>query len=336
MSAIFSQSMVLSAPGTLEQQRLKLEAREQRKPNRDEVLLQVSACGVCRTDLQICEGSLVARHLPIVPGHQIVGRVLSIGEDVQERRVGERVGVGWLASACGVCDQCLEDRENLCRKARFTGWDQDGGYSTYAIAKADSTFLIPAEFSDLAAAPLLCGGVIGYRALKRSKIQPGKILGLFGFGASALISIQIARHWGCRVFVFTRSEEEKVRAKKMGAEWVGGYDDQPPEPLNAAVTFAPVGDVVIAALKACDRAATVAINAIHLDKMPEFSYDDLWWERSLVSVSNYTRSDAKEFLELAAHIPVLTTIEVYDLKDANLALANLSQGKIIGAAVLRM
>jgi propanol-preferring alcohol dehydrogenase len=329
-------SMSIGKPETISATTLQWSVRNSISPNADEVCLEVSACGVCRTDLQIAEGSLKARKLPIVPGHQIIGKVTAMGSEVTNIRLGDRLGVGWLASACGTCDQCKAGRENLCREARFTGWDCDGGYATYAIAKAEYTFPIPQHFSDLDAAPLLCGGVIGYRALKRSGIKPGEKLGLFGFGASALISIQIAKHWGCRVFVFSRSEEEKKRALLLGAEWVGGYNDQPPEPLNAAVTFAPVGEVVIAALKVCDRGATVAINAIHLNHIPEFSYDALWWERSIVSVSNYTRADAKEFLALAAAIPVQTTFEVFDLKNANQALLKLASGKLVGAAVLKI
>jgi propanol-preferring alcohol dehydrogenase len=329
-------SMVLRRQAPVASHPLNFETRKLMNPGEGEIILEIAACGVCRTDLQICEGALVAQHLPIVPGHQIIGRVLSIGAGVKDVQVGQRVGVGWLASTCGICDRCKEGRENLCRDARFTGWDNDGGYSTHAIVRADATFLIPDCFTDLEAAPLLCGGVIGYRALRRSNIQPGKKLGLFGFGASALIAIQIARHWDCRVFVFTRSTDEQKRAKELGAEWVGGYEDRPTELLDAAVTFAPVGDVVIAALKACDRGATVAINAIHLDRIPQFSYDDLWWERSVASVANYTRTDAREFLALSAQIPVRTSIEVYDLKDANIALDHLSRGKIRGAAVLRM
>ncbi|HEY3820343.1 MAG TPA: zinc-dependent alcohol dehydrogenase family protein [Polyangiaceae bacterium] len=330
------QSMVLHAPGPASSRPLGLEARPTRAPGAGEVLLQVTACGVCRTDLQIAEGDLKARRLPIVPGHQIVGRVVTVGEGVTEVRTGQRVGVGWLASACGTCRFCQSGRENLCPHAKFTGWDVDGGYATHAVARASATFAIPDSFGDLDAAPLLCGGIIGYRSLRRSRIEPGQRLGLFGFGASALIAIQIARHWGCRVFVYTRSDEERERARQLGAEWAGGYDDPPPERLDAAVTFAPSGDVVLAALRACDRGATVAINAIHLDRIPEFSYDDLWLERSLASVANYTHDDAREFLALAAEIPVRTTIDVFDLRDANTALERLSAGKVRGAAVLRV
>jgi propanol-preferring alcohol dehydrogenase len=242
--------------------------------------------------------------------------------------------VGWLAGACGVCPRCTRGRENLCEYARFTGWDRDGGYATRAIVQADFALRTPESFSDTDAAPLLCGGVIGYRSLKRSRIEPGGKLGLYGFGASATLTIQVATHWGCRVFVCTRSETEQKRAKDLGAEWAGSYDELPPVPLDSAITFAPAGDVVIAALRALDRGGTVAINAIHLDRIPQFSYDLLWWERNLVSVANYTRQDAREFLDLASKIPVRATYETHPLADANVALQRLREGKVSGAAVL--
>jgi propanol-preferring alcohol dehydrogenase len=313
---------------------LRAVEREPAPPGPGQLLLRVAACGVCRTDLQLCEGDLAMRKHPIVPGHQIVGRVEAIGGGVAGWQVGDRAGVAWLAGADGTCDKCRSGRENLCAHATFTGWDVDGGYATHATARADFVLRIPDGFDDLAAAPLLCGGVIGYRSLKRSGIEPGGRLGLYGFGASALIALQIARHWGCRVFVATRSAAEQERARSLGAEWAGGYADAPPEPLDAAVTFAPSGDVVRAALRALDRGATVAINAIHLDRLPEMPYDELWWERRLASVANFTRADATEFLALAARIPVRTTFETHPLADANIALARLAGGEVRGAAVL--
>jgi propanol-preferring alcohol dehydrogenase len=301
-----------------------------------ELLLRVAACGVCRTDLQLCEGDLTAHAMPIIPGHQIVGRVLSVGPGVAGWKDGDRAGVAWLGGADGSCSRCLQGRENLCDEARFTGWDRDGGYATHAVVRADFALPLPEGFADLDAAPLLCGGVIGYRALHVSGIQPGGKLGLYGFGASATLAIQVARHWGCRVFVCTRSKAEQERARALGAEWAGGYEEPPPEKLDAAVTFAPAGDVVVAALKALDRGAAVAINAIHLDRVPELAYADLWWERSLRSVANFTRKDAREFLALAASIPVRTGIETFNLEQASVALQKLSRGEIRGAAVLRM
>ncbi len=333
---MMGRAMVLEKPGPIREAPLHERTRDDALPGRGEIAIDVTACAVCRTDLQLCEGDLPARKSPIVPGHQIVGRVSAVGEGVTAFRVGDRACVGWLAGACGVCPQCKRGRENLCEKARFTGWDRDGGYATRAIVRADFALRTPESFSDTDAAPLLCGGVIGYRSLKRSRIEPGGKLGLYGFGASATLTIQVARHWGCRVFVCTRSESEQKGAKELGAEWAGSYDELPPVPLDSAITFAPAGDVVIAALRALDRGGTVAINAIHLDRIPQFSYDLLWWERNLVSVANYTRQDAQEFLDLAAKIPVRATYETHPLADANVALQRLREGKVSGAAVLTM
>ncbi|HSQ65024.1 MAG TPA: zinc-dependent alcohol dehydrogenase family protein [Polyangiaceae bacterium] len=327
-------AMVLDNPGPVDRAPLHGETLGDVEPAAGELLLRVACCGVCRTDLQLCEGDLELHARPIVPGHQIVGHVLRAGEGVTRFRVGDRVGVGWLAGACGRCARCLEGRENLCASATFTGWDRHGGYATHAIVREHVAFAIPERFGDLEAAPLLCGGVIGYRSLRRSGIRAGQRLGLFGFGASALLTIQVAVHWGCRVFVCTRSEAEQARARSLGAEWAGGYGEGPPEPLDAAVTFAPAGEVVIAALRALDRGGTVAVNAIHLDRIPEFSYEKLWWERALVSVANYTRRDAEEFLALAAEIPVRTVTETHPLQNANIALRRLRRGETEGAAVL--
>jgi propanol-preferring alcohol dehydrogenase len=301
-----------------------------------DLLLEVRACGVCRTDLQLAEGDLPARRLPIVPGHQAVGRVIALGQGVAGWSIGDRAGVAWLAGACGRCRHCQPGRENLCETATFTGWDRDGGYATRMTVAAAFAHHLPDGFADEAAAPLLCGGVIGYRSLKVSGIQPRGRLGLYGFGASALCAIQVALHWECDVFVCTRSERERRQALAMGARWAGGYDELPPEKLDAAITFAPAGDVVVAALRALDRGGTVAINAIHLDRVPQFSYDDLWWERSLRSVANFTREDAREFLALAAAIPIRTRIEAHPLDDANIALRRLASGEVSGAAVLLM
>jgi propanol-preferring alcohol dehydrogenase len=248
--------------------------------------------------------------------------------------VGDRAGVTWLAGFDGSCARCLEGRENLCASGTFTGWDRDGGFAELMTVRADVAAAIPAGIDDLAAAPLLCGGVIGYRSLAVSGIQAGGRLGLYGFGASARLAIQVAVHRGCRVFVATRSERERRRATELGAEWVGGYDELPPAPLDAAITFAPSGDVVVAALRALDRGGTVTVNAIHLDRIPEFPYDLLWWERGLRSVANVTRRDAAEFLELAVGIPIRTDIEVHPLADGNLALQRIASGALIATAVL--
>jgi len=329
-----AEAMVLERPAPAAEGPLRRTPREIGAPPPGMIRIRVAACGVCRTDLQLCEGDLAPRRLPVVPGHQIVGRVEAIGAGVSEWAPGDRAGVAWLAGTCGVCAFCRSDRENLCAGATFTGWDVDGGYATHATARADFAYRLPDGFDDLSAAPLLCGGIIGYRSLARSGIQPGGRLGLYGFGASALVTIQVARHWGCRVFVATRSAAERARAQALGAEWTGGYGDRPPEPLDAAITFAPSGDVVRAALQAVDRGATVAINAIHLDRLPEMPYEELWWERRLASVANFTRKDARELLDLAARIPIRTTFETLPLGDANLALDRLKRGDINGAAVL--
>lgn len=327
-------AMQLRSPAAIEHQPLRRVELPSLQPADDELVLRVACCAICRTDLQLCEGELAARRLPVVPGHQIVGRVTAVGAGARGWRIGDRAGVAWLASTCGACDRCREGRENLCADARFVGWDQDGGYATDVRVRADFALRLPDTHSDIEAAPLLCGGVIGYRSLKISGIRPGQRLGLFGFGASALLTLQVALHWKCRVFVCTRSEVERARALALGAAWAGGYDERPPVPLDAAVTFAPVGRVVIAALESLERGGTVAINAIHLDEIPAFDYDSLWWERSLRSVASFTRKDAREFLELAGRIPIKTTFDVRPLDEANAALSQLKAGAVRGAAVL--
>jgi propanol-preferring alcohol dehydrogenase len=296
----------LTSPGPVYTPRLRIDEVPDPFPSQGQLLVSVRACAVCRTDLQIAEGDLAPRRLPITPGHQLVGEVLATGPGVPDWQPGSRVGVGWLAETCGNCEYCRSGRENLCLSAKFTGWDVDGGFAEGAVVDARFAFAIPDGFADLDAAPLLCGGVIGYRSLRVSGIEPGGRLGLYGFGASASLCIQVARYWGCEIYVCTRSQREAERARQLGAAWAGGYDDALPVQLDAAVTFAPAGEVVIAALRALAPGGTVAINAIHLDRIPEFSYDHLWRERALKSVANFTRSDATEFLELAARIPVVT------------------------------
>jgi propanol-preferring alcohol dehydrogenase len=328
-------ALVLERPGPLADGRpLVIRTVADPRPARGELLLQVHACAVCRTDLQLVEGDLAAHRLPTIPGHQAVGRVEEIGAGVTGWAVGDRAAVGWLAGTCGTCSACAAGRENLCPAARFTAWDRDGGFAERLTVRADYALQLPPGFDDLAAAPLLCGGVIGYRSLLVSGIRPGGRLGLYGFGASASLAIQVAHHWGCDVHVATRSKREQERALALGAGSVGTYDDPPPRPLDAAVTFAPAGSVVVAALRALDRGGTVAINAIHLDGIPAFDYDDLWWERGLRSVANYTREDARAFLGLAATIPVRAEIEVLPLEDGGDALRGLAAGRLSGTAVL--
>jgi propanol-preferring alcohol dehydrogenase len=315
--------MRLHRPGPVSSQPLRAEQVPEPVPGPGELLIRVRACAVCRTDLQIATGDLTPRRLPITLGHQAVGRVEAHGADTTGWEPGDRVGAYWLAHSCGECRFCRSDRENLCESATFTGWDRDGGFAEMMVVDAAIAARVPASMTDVQAAPLLCGGVIGYRALRRAGVQPGHRVGLFGFGASALCALQVARYWGCDVYVCTRSDSEQRRARALGAVWAGSYDDPCPEPLDAAVTFAPVGWVVTRALAALDRGATLSINAIHLDAIPSFDYDDLWLERSIASVANVTRADARDFLTLAAAIPIQTSVEVFALEDANAALAAL-------------
>jgi propanol-preferring alcohol dehydrogenase len=289
---------------------------------------------VCRTDLQLAEGDIPARRLPVVPGHQAVGTVEAVGPGVSGWQPGERAGVAWLGSTCGSCRHCRSGSENLCPNARFTGWDLDGGFAELVTVRADFALRMPSAFSDVDGAPLLCGGVIGYRALKLTGIERGGRLGLFGFGASARLTIQVAVHRGYEVHVWTRSRVERERAIELGATWTGGYDKAPPSQLDAAVTFAPSGDVVVAALGALAPGGSVVVNAIHLDRIPEFRYELLWSERVLRSVANFTREDAREFLTIAPAIPIRTEVDRFSLADGNEALRRVAAGRIRGAAVL--
>ena len=324
----------LSKPGPVDLPRLHSVDRLDFEPAAGAVAIDISSCAVCRTDLQIVEGDLGARRLPIVPRHQAVGRIRAVGAGVEKWQPGSRVGVAWLGGSCDACARCLEGRENLCDQAEFTGWDRDGGFAETMTARADFVFASPPRFGDAAAAPLLCGGIIGYRSLRIAGIERGGRLGLYGFGASALLAFQVARHWGCEIFVATRSRDEQSRALEMGAAWAGSYHEQPPVLLDAVVTFAPVGYVVVEALKAIRPGGTVAINAIHLDTVPEFPYELLWMERGIRSVANFTRQDAGEFLQLAAEIPITTVVDEYPMADVNVALRRLKTGEVDGAAVV--
>ena len=326
-------ALQLTWPGSAASFPLRMVELPDPEPLPDELVLDVTACAVCRTDLQIVEGDLDEHRSPVVPGHQAVGRVERVGPEVRGWQVGDRAGVAWLGSTCGTCGFCQGGRENLCTTAGFTGWDRDGGFATRLAVRADFALRLPEGFADLAAAPLLCGGVIGYRALKVSGIEPGGRLGLYGFGASALLALQVARHWGCEVHVRTRSRRGQQQATALGAASVGDYDDPAP-PLGAAVSFAPTGDVVVAALRGLERGGTVAVNAIHLDRMPEFSYDLLWSERGIRSVANFTRADAREFLALAAEIGLETSVQTFPLEGGGEALRRLAAGELEGTAVL--
>jgi len=326
--------MVLTANSSIHTKPLRFAAFPDPEPGPGEVVIRVGACAACRTDLQICEGDVRPRMLPVIPGHQVAGRIEAVGEGVDDWSEGDRAGLTWLAGTCGECAFCLSGRENLCEHATFTGWDRHGGFAELVSARADVVVPLPEGPADRDLAPLLCGGVIGFRALRVAGITPGARVGLFGFGASALQAIQVARHMGCRIAVATRSDAERQRALSLGAEWAGGYDEPPPFPLDLVVTFAPSGDVVAHAVRALDRGGTVAINAIHLDRLPEMNYADLWWERSIRSVANVTRQDARDYLDLAAAIPVVTAVEEHALPDANRALQRIATGEVEGAAVI--
>lgn len=329
-------AMILREPRPAEQNPLDLIDWPQPEPAPGQVRLRVQVCGVCHTDLHLAEGEIALPRLPIVPGHQIVGRVDAVGEGVTRFVIGDRVGVPWLYSTCGVCDYCRSGQENLCDSAQFTGQHVDGGFAEYVVVPASFAYPIPPEFPDEQAAPLLCAGIIGYRSLRLSEIRPGGRLGLYGFGASAHVTIQVARHWGCQVYVFTRSPEHQRHALELGAVWVGQAQDTPPVPLDSAITFAPAGWLVPEALRVLRKGGTLAINAIHMSPIPEMRYELLYGERTVRSVANATRRDAEELLQLAAQIPIHTDLEIYSLSEANIALQRLKRGEIRGAAVLQI
>jgi len=328
--------MVLRGPKPAEENPLERANLPLPEPAPGQVRLRVQACGVCHTDLHLVEGEIALPKLPVVPGHQIIGRVDAVGEGVTRLRAGDRVGVPWLYSTCGECEYCLGGLENLCDRARFTGQHVDGGFAEYMVVPAAFAYAIPHGFPDDQAAPLLCAGIIGYRSLQLSEIQPGGRLGLYGFGASAHITIQVARHWGCDVYVFTRSEEHQRHALELGAAWVGQAQDTPPAEIDSAITFAPAGWLVPEVLRVLRKGGTLAINAIHMSPIPEMPYSLLYGERTVRSVTNATRQDGEELLRLAAEIPIHTDVELYPLDEANAVLQRLKQGQIQGAAVLQV
>jgi len=309
-------------------------------PESRQVLVRISACGVCHTELDEIEGRLRPPHLPLVLGHEIIGKVEALGSKVTRFRNGDRVGIAWIYSSCGRCKFCLSGHENLCEEFRATGLDANGGYTQYIAVQEDFAYPIPERFSDTQAAPLLCAGVIGYRALRLSGLGPGKTLGLYGFGASAHIAIQVAKYWGCKVFVFSReaSGDHQDLAIKLGADWVGATEDVPPERLDCAIDFTPVGEPVRQALRNLEKGGRVIVNAIRkIDSIPELEYTKhVWHEKELKSVANVTRQDAVEFLPLAAEIGIEPEVQEFELEKANQALAMLKQGKIHGAGVLRI
>jgi alcohol dehydrogenase, propanol-preferring len=315
--------------------RLSLEeALPTPQPGAHQVLLRVTACGVCRTDLHIVDGELTQPKLPLIPGHEIVGTVAALGDGVTGLKRGDRIGVPWLGFTCGRCVYCRSGRENLCDHARFTGYNIDGGYADHAVADARFCFLLPPGLDDVAAAPLLCAGLIGYRALRLA--GAAERLGIYGFGAAAHIVAQVARHRGQRVFAFTRDGDRAGQefALTLGAEWAGGSSEAPPAQLDAALIFAPVGALVPAALAGTAKGGTVVCAGIHMSDIPRFAYRLLWEERIIRSVANLTRQDGEEFLALAPTIPVRTTTQAYPLAQANEALDELREGRLTGAAVL--
>lgn len=322
----------------LEKQRqpLRLTQLPEPTPAPGQVLLDVRACGVCRTDLHILDGDLAEPKLPLVPGHQIVGVVREVGEGVERFEPGDRVGVPWLGWTCGECRYCRSGRENLCDRARFTGCDLDGGYAEATVADARYCFPIPAGYPDLQAAPLLCAGLIGYRALRL--VGEAERIGFYGFGAAAHILCQVAVHEGRRVFAFTRGDDEETQAfaRRLGAEWAGSSEEAPPEELDGAIVFAPVGALMTAALRVSAKGARIISAGIHMSDIPSFPYAELWGERVLGSVANLTRRDGEEFIALAPQIPVHTEVQAYPLEEANQALEDLRAGRFRGAAVLQI
>jgi propanol-preferring alcohol dehydrogenase len=329
------QAMILDHVGDVAGNPLQLRDIPMPVPGPGDVLVKVHVCAVCRTDLHVIEGELPAVKQPLVPGHQVVGTVARLGAAVRDLNEGDRVGIAWLQGTCGICAFCKSERENLCLKARFTGYQVDGGYAEYAVVPARFAYPIPPGFTDDEAAPLLCAGIIGYRALRLSGIQPGQRLGLYGFGASAHIAIQLARHWGCQVYVSSLKAEHQALARELGAVWVGGAQDSPPDPLHGSIIFAPAGELVPSALRSLERGGTLALAGIHMSPIPSLDYDrDVFGERVLRSVTANTRQDGIELLREAAAIPIKPRTIRFPLPEANQALQALKAGSFQGAAVL--
>jgi propanol-preferring alcohol dehydrogenase len=328
-------AMVLDQTNDVSANPLRLHNRPAPIPRTNQVLVKIHVCGVCRTDLHVVEGELPDIACPLIPGHQAVGTVVQVGAEVSEIQKGDRVGIAWLQETCGRCEFCTSGRENLCLKAKFTGYQVDGGYAEYAVVPAQFAYPIPSIFSDDEAAPLLCAGIIGYRALRLSDIKPGQRLGLYGFGASAHIAIQIARHWGCQVYVSSLKREHQELARQLGAIWVGGAAEMPPDKLHGAIIFAPAGELVPPALRALERGGTLALAGIHMSPIPSLDYDrEIFGERAIRSVTANTRQDGLDLLREAAAIPIKPHTVRFSLEDANQALQALKAGSFQGAAVL--
>jgi propanol-preferring alcohol dehydrogenase len=328
-------AMVLTKQGEVSTNPLQPREVPPPVPASGQVLVRIRVCGVCRTDIHVVEGELPDVKRPLIPGHQAVGIVSEKGAEVDGVTVGDRVGIAWLQGTCGRCEFCRSGRENLCDQARFTGYQVDGGYAEYAIVPAKFAYPIPSVFSDEEAAPLLCAGIIGYRALRMSGIKPGQRLGLYGFGASAHIAIQIARHWGCDVYVSSLKPDHQQLARELGARWVGGVNDRPPEPLHGSIIFAPAGELVPIALRALERGGTLALAGIHMSPIPSLDYDrEVFGERVIRSVTANTRQDGLDLLREAAAIPIKPRTVSFRLDEANRALQDLKAGRYSGAGVL--
>lgn len=304
------------------------------KPWPGEVLVRVKTCGVCRTDLHVVEGELPPRKSPIIPGHQIVGEIAALGEGAKRFPIGTRVGIPWLHQADGTCEYCRVGAENLCDNLSFTGYTVDGGYAEYAVAPQDFIYPIPSNFPDEQAAPLLCAGIIGFRCMRLAGVKKGARLGFYGFGSAAHVAIQVALHWGLEIYAPTRGEKHQELARKLGAVWTGDALDVPPAKLDAAIIFAPAGEIVPAALKALKKGGVLVLGGIHMSPIPSFDYDLLYQERVIRSVANNTRQDGEDFLRVAAEIPIRTQVKAFALRDANLALNELKADRINGSAVL--
>jgi propanol-preferring alcohol dehydrogenase len=329
-------SMQLLKPKLIESNPLTMVNLPIPEPGSGQVRLKIRVCGACHTDLHTVEGEIHPPSLPVTPGHQVVGIVDRLGLDVNHIKLGDRVGIPWFYDACGICDFCRSGLENLCPDARFTGFHVDGGYAEYMVAEAKNVLPIPAEISDEQAAPLLCAGIIGYRSLRQADVLPGECVGLFGFGASAHLTIQVAHHWECKVFVFTRSQEHRKHAQELGATWIGGAEDTPPKYLDRAIIYAPSGRIVHNALEKLRPGGTLAINAIHMSPIPEMPYHLIYGERTMRSVANATYQDGIDLLRLAVEIPIRASVEIYDLEDANQALLDIKHSRINGEAILRV
>src|SRR6266566_150241 len=327
---------VLRAPAAIETNPLECTEVPMPQPKSGEVLVRVRACGVCRTDLHVIEGELPPRKSPLIPGHQVVGVIEKRGEGAQRLAVGARVGVAWLHRTDGTCESCRTGVENLCDNPMFTGYTVDGGYAEFIVAPEDFVYTIVEGFSDEQAAPLLCAGIIGFRSLRLSGVQRGSRLGFYGFGAAAHVAIQVAQHWGVEVYASTRDARHQKLAMELGAAWAGGTFDEPPKKLDAAIVFAPAGEVVPAALKALKKGGALILGGIHMSPIPSFSYDLLYQERVIRSVANNTRQDGIDFLRIAVEIPIRTQVQVFSLSEANRALNALKNDAISGAAVLRI